>query len=504
MRASPGILRTFGLAWLVLSLLAGAWSFATPISAAPDEPAHFIKAASVVRGQFIGESTAQGHIVRVPQYVAYTNSQTCFAFKPDVSAECSPEVPGDSDALVDAITSAGLYNPVYYAIVGWPSLLFPDGSGIFAMRLVSAIAVSLFLALAFTLIASWRRPALPLIGFAVAVTPMVLFLGGTVNPNSLEVAATLAAFVGLLTIVREPRPDALAAHATIVAASAAIAANMRGLSLLWLAIALLVPFVLVGKRRIVELARSRPVQIAAGVTLLAAIGAAVWVFASNSLGANIDRPGEVTNAPGVGTPPLTGFFWTVSMTFHYWKGIVGVFGWLDTPAPEFVYFAWTVLGGGLAFLGLALLRGRQLVLIVVLIAAVLVLPPILQGAYITEGGIIWQGRYILPLFVCAVVALGAVLSDRLTDSARPRLVLLAAVLWGIAQLLSFATTLRRYAVGNTDGWSGLLSPDWQPPGGTILSLVTFGLVVSAAVLGWWWVSRDRRTEDAITAGSPTR
>ena len=482
-KPGSGVLRVFCLSWLLLSLLAGLWAISTPIGGAPDEPAHLIKAASVVRGQFLGTPGHQGEVVQVPKYVAHTPAQTCYAFRNDVTANCSPDVSGDPAQLVDAPTTAGLYNPVYYELVGWPSLFVHDSSGVYWMRIASGIVVSLFLACAVALISTWRRPTLPMLGLAIALTPMTLFLSGTVNPNSLEIAATLATFVGLLAVINEPDPDLLARRSIIVFVSAAIAANMRGLSLLWLAMAILAPFVLLGKKRIVELLRSRTVRLTVAGTALAAIGAGVWLLTTNSLGAGIDGSGAVT-VPGFGASPWSGFSNTLSATFGYAQGMVGNFGWLDTPAPLSVYFTWSVLAGGLLLMGFILLRGRALVLAAILTAALILLPAIVQGAYITKGGIIWQGRYILPIFVCATVAVGAGLAYRvrLTRAIKVRMLAVVLSIWGAAQFASYATALHRYAVGDNRSWRELLSPAWSPPGGIWLSLVAFALVLVLAII----------------------
>jgi hypothetical protein len=476
----------FGTAWLLLSLLAGAWTLATPIGAAPDEPAHLIKAASVARGEFIGERDRNGALtVQVPQYIAFTHAQTCYAFDEDVTADCMPPVPGDSNQLVDAPTTAGLYNPLYYLLTGWPSLIASDASGIYGMRLASGVLVGFMLALSFALVATWRRPVLPVIGLLTAVTPMVLFLSGTVNPNGLEVAATLTAFVAVLSVVREPDVGSLPLRASVVFVAAAVAANMRGLSLLWLAVAILAPLILLPSAHIMDLARRRAVQFAAGGTLVAVVAAGVWLLSSNSLGNSISADEPVTNAPAVGTSPFIGFVWTMSLTFHYAQGMVGIFGWLDTPAPPFVYFTWAVLAGGLIVLAAILARGRAFAFAGTLLGAVVLLPPILQGIYITEGGVIWQGRYILPLFVCLVVAVAVVLADRfeLHGTTLVRLLLVILPLWGVAQFQSFATALRRYAVGYSEGWIELLDPAWVPPGGIFPLLGAVAVVLLAASAG---------------------
>lgn len=489
-RGRPSFWCIFSVAWLLLSILAACWAIATPIGASPDEPAHLIKAAATVRGELLGVNSRDGQVMRVPEYIAFSKIQTCYAFKPNTSAKCMSPVPGDPDQLVLAPTTAGLYNPVYYALVGWPSLLSSDSSGIYWMRIVSGVMTSLMLALAFALLAVWRRPILPTLGLILAITPMVLFLNSSVNPNSLEIAATLTTFVGVLTVLKEPKPDRLAGHSLIVFVAAALAANMRGLSLLWLAVAILVPFTLVEWERITSLLKKSPVQLAIAGTAAAVIAAALWLATTNSLGVGLPTS-QASDGAGIHAPPITGFTWNLLSTFEYAQGMIGIFGWLDTPAPLLVYFIWSALAGGLLLAGFIMLRGRQLTFVGVLTAALLLLPPILQALYVTNGGIIWQGRYILPIFVCVVVAAASVISDQLhLDKPRAmRLVALVLALWLVAQFASFATALRRYAVGLDIGWAGLTHPQWSPPGGVLLSLSVFGLVLCATTLSLWFLLR---------------
>lgn len=476
-------LLAFGLAWAALSLLSALWALATPIGAAPDEPAHLVKAASVARGQLIGETGDYGQVVQVPQYIAFTHAQTCFAFDGSITADCMPAIDGDPAAIVDASTTAGLYNPLYYVITGWPSLIAQDDSGIYAMRIVSGIVSCAFLAVGFALLCGWRRPLFPILGYLGALTPMLLFLTGTVNPNTLEIAATLAAFIAVLTVVRDGGSPTWAVPA-IVLVSAAVAANMRGLSLLWLAIALLAPFAVARLTRIRELLRSRWVLAALGGTAVAVVLALVWLLSSNSLGAAIDADEPVTNAPGVGTSPILGFLWTLTSTFLYGKELVGFFGWLDTPAPDAVFFVWAVIIGAGLLAAVAVLRGRALALVIGLGAGVVVLPAVLAAVYITEGGVIWQGRYILPVFVCLMVAIGAGLGDAidLPPASERRIAWLVVVAWAAAQWVAFAWALKRYTSGLDAGWLELLSPQWSPPGGVVLLLAVEAAVLLAAGL----------------------
>lgn len=479
-----GTATRFAAIWASLFALMGLWAIATPIGAAPDEPAHLIKAASVVRGEFIGERGSAGEVVDVPNYIAYTHAQTCYAFEENVTADCIPEVPGDPETTVEASTTAGLYNPLYYLFVGWPSLLIGDSSGIFAMRLVSAALVSLTFAAAAMIVMSWRRGAFMALGMLTAVTPMVLFLGGTVNPNALEIGATLLAFVGVMSIVRNPTAEKIWPLATAVAIASAVAANMRGLSLLWLAIALMAPLLALRPGDLRVLLARRSIQVMVAAIMVGALLAAVWLLSTNSLTAAVDDPGPVTNAPGVGTPAIFGFVWTLFATAEYTQGVIGIFGWLDTPAPLFVYAVWAALFAVLVIGSFVMGRGRALAPAAILLGAVLLLPPTLQGIYITDGGVIWQGRYILPLVVCLVVASALVLDESVSLGRAPssRMLLISLAAWTIAQFQSFATALRRYATGLDEGWLSLLSPEWEPPGSIAVLLVLFALVLLANVV----------------------
>ena len=487
MRNSPlaAFWRRAGIAWAFLALLGAAWAIATPIGGSPDEPAHLIKAASVARGQIVGASTKGGTRVTVPEYIAYSQTQSCFAFHSTITPRCAPADSKPSTALVSAVTSAGLYNPTFYTLVGWTSLLFSGETAIYSMRIVSDLLASLFLGLVFGMIALWRRPILPLIGFAAAVTPMVIFLDGAVNPNSLEITATLATFVGVLSIVREPANNWLVLRASIVFVAASVAANMRGLSLIWVAVALLTPLLLVPRATIAELLRARVIRLAIVGIAAASVAAAAWEVGTNSLGVGQSGSAVGGGAPGIGTSHLAGFAWNLGSTFCYAQQVVGVFGWLDTAAPAAVYFAWSMLAGGIIVAGIVVLRGRPLRFAVVLIALVVLLPPVLQGYYITTGGIIWQGRYILPVFVCVTVGIATVLSGfaTFTRFVERRLVIVVLAGWAVAQYLAFATTLKRYAVGSETGWLAILHPVWSPPGGLDTSLIVFALLLSIAAVG---------------------
>ncbi len=484
--------RIFLVAWVLFSALSAAWSVSTPIGAAPDEPAHLIKAASVARGEFIGESSnsPDGQKVTVPAYIAYTPAQTCYARNEQVTANCSAPLTGDQGKIVSSATTAGLYNPIYYVLVGWPSLLFHDDTGVYAMRIASGVLASLFLALTVMMLSTWRRRTIPMLGFAVAVTPMLFFMNGVLNPNSLETTATFAAFTGVLSIVTQKTDSLLVERIIFVTMSAALAVNARSISPLWVAFALLVPFVLARWDDIRNLARRRVVRVAVALIVLAAAAAVVWIVFSTVAGAaRVVQSTPVQQESGIGSSPLRGFEQIFIGTFDYGQGMIGVFGWLDTTAPPVVFFTWSAFIGALLAVAIIALRGRARAFSLTLLVALLLLPPIVQAVYINSGGIVWQGRYGLPLFVCTVLGIATVISKRFpdfpADFAR-RLVAVTVVAWFLSEAYSAAFALKRYSVGAFgvgSPWSKVISaPLWSPPGGTVLSLGLVILTVAAVAM----------------------
>ena len=58
---APWSWRIWGVSFALLSALLGAWVVATPLFGQPDEPAHYLKASSLVRGQLLGDVDPQPH-----------------------------------------------------------------------------------------------------------------------------------------------------------------------------------------------------------------------------------------------------------------------------------------------------------------------------------------------------------------------------------------------------------------------------------------------------------
>jgi len=156
---------TFACWWLLFSALGVLWALATPIGASPDSPSQVARAASVVRGQWVGPAVPGptsnvSTSVRVPQTYAFSGAIVhCYMFKENVSAACASP-PEQSSRTVMATTHVGRYLPAYYLAVGWPSLITTSVTGVYLMQAASAVLCAMFLALAVATARQWSRSAL--------------------------------------------------------------------------------------------------------------------------------------------------------------------------------------------------------------------------------------------------------------------------------------------------------------------------------------------------------
>lgn len=490
-RGLPRPLPTFGLLTALFFLLFGLWSAATPLMGSPDEPAHTIKAAAVVRGQIlVEEGTSFGHgvHVRVPNYIASLHAQSCYKFNRAQAADCTAPIYADDTFTNIAVTSAGSYNPMYYFVVGLPSLLLSGAPALYAMRLVSALLCAAFFAAGFTALTELRRPKYPVLVAALTMTPMILFLGGGINPNSLEIAATMAAFSGFVVILDNWRDTkrVVPALATVAASTVALA-NARQISLIWLLCALVVGVCSFKFRRTVTVFRDRRVLTAVGLAVPGALLGLVWMYLAANGPANVGVAPEGIANPHPDAPLYRGFMIMLDRTYDFFPQYIGIMGWLDTPAPELVTLVW----GGLMIAGLVIpfcVRPlRNWTGYWVALAMLYLVPALLQTALWRGMGFIWQGRYTLPLVVVLFVCVGLGLRKLRFPDGSLALHVSRIMFWLIVfcHTLTFAYVLRRYVVGISEiaNWQTLFSsPDWQPPFGWLPLTIAYLLVTALAML----------------------
>ena len=187
---------------------------------------------------------------------------------------------------------------------------------------------------------------------------------------------------------------------------------------------------------------------------------------------------------------------TVGAGFERYREMVGLFGWLDTPAPWLTYLVWASGVGFLFFLAVTWANRRQVAALLGLLLATFVVPVTLESLGLPDvGGLFWQGRYTLPLAVGIPIAsaLALATSGRGKDLAhRNRLMLGTGLALITAHVLAFAQNLRRYTVGYNGPIQYWKSPRWSPPVSPLLITIAYAVAISAFVAWTLGVSRLRR------------
>jgi hypothetical protein len=467
---------------------------ASPLSSGADEPSHVIRAASLAEGELLG-SPASGDPreprleVAVPGALGSLPEPACYAGRPAVPAACAQPVastplPGGEVALA---TTSGRHPPAYYALVGIPYLLdLPPTVANYAPRVVSALASAAFLTVALRLAARAPAPAPAVLGVLVAVPPMALHLTGVVNPNGLEVTAGICLWVALLVLARAPLDPGRPLPRGPLAAAGVAGVTMtltRPVSALWLGIAVVTALAVARREVLRAVLHDRVAWAWAAVGAAAAAASVAWLLL-------------VGNPLLEGGRPLAGQLGlvdalrlTLSRTWLNVREMIGVLGWLDTGLPPSLYGVWLGVAA-LLLLGAVLTRRWWPVTVLACLAwAVVVVPAVLGALRYNELGVIWQGRYTLPLAVGVPILAGLLLGEAGPGVRRvaPWLTAGSALALAAGQVVAFAVTLRRYVVGVDGPLDFLGAPGWSPPLAPAVLLLAFAL--SQALLLTWLAQR---------------
>ncbi|WP_345763832.1 DUF2142 domain-containing protein [Diaminobutyricibacter sp. McL0608] len=490
---------TFWIPFAFVAVLACLWALASPLFSVPDENAHATKAIAQVRGELVGAAEAGKKylVVDLPPGYHYNHSAMCYLFVPTKSAHCAARF-GDGTGTAYFENWVGAYNPIYYYLVGWPSLLTDNGSvGVYAMRIASALLGALLLAWAFqAALSSIRARWLPF-GLLLVTGPMVLYLLGSVNPNGVEIAAAAALWASLLRLL-ERHDDRLEAVWSslptwylwlIVTVSSILLANARSVGPLWLVVVVGACVAITGLRAAKAFFTRGRNYLWIGAIAVGTLFAGVWTLATNGAGAQAGT----ADAPLVGKGFFSGFAAMIRFTPGFLQQQLGVFGWLDTPLPWILYAAISIAIGVLVLLALTGTNRHSAIVIVSALAASILIPAIVQALTISRTGLIWQGRYGLFLFL-AIPLLAAWM---LSTPAGARVAFLSVrVTWiglalaGAFSIVAFFAVMRRYVTGFGEGIGAMFHPDWQPPLGWEVLLGLYILAVAGFVL--WLGFRARR------------
>jgi len=397
---------------------------------------------------------------------------SCFAFQPDVPASCAPEIKGDQGSQTLVESHVERYNPLYYAIVGLPSLLPLSEWTLVGMRLMSALLNALLIACGVRVLAGLRRPSLPTLGFLAALTPMTMFIGGSITPQGPEIFGAATATVTLLAMFFQPDRALLRERLWILAVSVLFFVMARGLSPVYLAL-ILAGTILVAPRvgAVVEVLKERSSWVPVLVCVVLTGGAGLYTLFSGSLALGVVFPDPALTAREVVVQMLRS-------TDYYLEQVLGTFGWGDTHLPMWVL----QFIGGVAFtvglLGMASGRWRQRVVVVIALLLAILVPIGVQLMSFRESGMVWQGKYVLPLAMLVPLMCGFIAAEP-QQRKRPQAAILGmgAAAVAFAQIVSVAVNIHRYANGANGPWLAVIDDPWTP-------LVPVFVVMAAEVLAW--------------------
>jgi Predicted membrane protein (DUF2142) len=496
-RRHLGFLPVWAASTAVFFLLSLVYSLATPVPSGPDEPAQMVKAASVAHGQLLGKHPADFPpttvLATVPGTVAhlYDPSSGCNYADPRQPTGCAPAVLVAPGPQVTS-TYVGRYPPLYYAVVGLPSLFPSHPLSLRAMRAMSCLLDAAFLGLAFAVVARWSRSRWIACGVGLAVTPMALYLGSVVNPSGLEVAAVVAAWVSAVVLVtqwsRNP-PTGLVVAFTVAALTATWT---RPLSAAWIVI-LLATTAALWPREARHLLRHRSARLAGGVLAAGIVAAGVYVALAHALAQEV-----FLLPPGTTTRQAVGYIWR---DLGIWaQQLVAAYGSPNVPSPHTAVVLWGAGVGVLAVVALITARRWQAALFVLfVVGALMVIPFVASYAKWRTNGLIWQGRYELPLAAGIPILAAALLTRRRSC---PTWVLTAVALVAtLGQAAAFYQLLRRYTVGlAVQNPFRDVANGWHPPLGAVTTAVLGAALILC--LGAGLTAIGRRSGSAPLTAPP--
>jgi hypothetical protein len=466
----------FRVRWVVLGLLLIeiGWVLAVPPFRGVDEWDHAYRASAVAHGQWVpppAEATrGTGAIVHAEPDIVSAARAECERLEYTGDAECVGTRVADH---VEIASGAGRYHPLFYAVVGAPTLVLDGTAALYAMRLVALLLCLAMLAAAFGAVRAWDEP-MRAVTVVCGLTPMVLYSTSIVAPNGLEMASGLALWAALGALAR-PEGRVETRHVVTAVVAAALLLTLRSLGPLWallvIGTALIAWPTLSG--RIWGLLRS--VQGVLFTLILAAVaaGSMTWIALQDSL--------VIGRVPAGDPLPLGEKLEVAALRIPQWilQGI-GAFPYRAQPAPTVTYVVFLVLICGAV--GVTVRRGdrRTRIATTLVLGLSLLVPLSITVATLDDYGTSWQGRYVLPYLLGLSVLVGVPLARRLQGRARLAALVAVVPMLAVAHAAAVAGVLARERKDSpqsgTDAWS------LMPPTALLVFVVVAGVAVALVPL----------------------
>lgn len=500
----------FWASFAVFGALGSLWALSVPPMGGPDEPAHVVKAAAVARGEWnttvvwrdaVAGMRVPTTRVRVPEnygLLVLDDQVACWGGQRDLRVQCAPDLPTRAGPMIRSTTYVGTYQPTYYLLVGWPSLVWPPDPGLTVMRLAGVAVVAALVASAVTSTAAGGG-LLGVAGVLLAVPPAMLFLAGVVNPNAAEVAAAAALWSGLALLLADPRADRRVVARTAVAAVVLVA--LRPLSPAFaLVIGAVVALLLADREGAAVLRRRRSVRLAATVVAAIAALTVAHVVLTGAVGSVITTESGLSRADAASEAVRAVPAWTVDQV-----GLLSWMGFNELHVPGPVVRAWLGAVGALVVAALVVATTRVRIGLVVLVAGVAAFPVVARA---WNPDVAYQGRYVMPLAVGVPILAGFVVDRRAVGSGRVRALVLGLVASaaGAVHLVAHQALMSRnlhgfpariFAPRRDVYWEGPFTPDLLFVGALVSSAALTALGVGLAL------GRPRMNGAATSSSGPT-
>lgn len=459
----------------------GAWAFASPVGASPDDDFHL---ASIwcAGGERPG-LCAPGDTPSERRVDSSLVQAACFADDPKISASCQTDLglfePTTSTVSTDRGSFANNYPPIYYTVMNWFASPNIEVSAL-VMRFVN-IAFFVVSGIALWLLLPMTKRRTLLLMWAVTTVPLGLSLIASNNPSSWAITgvptAWFALYGFLLTTGWGKRRIALG---VLFAVEAFLASGARADAAIYTVIGSLAAIALTLKS-----SRSYLVSLILPAAL-AIVSALFFVFSGQSAVASEGLSSGETSAILDQHPrtPVGVLAVNLAQLPFLWVGAFGSWGlgWLDTEMPAIVWASGAGVFIAILFFALGKVSRRRLLVAAGVGVLTALIPLYVLERSLSHVGEQVQPRYILPLMIlCAGVLL---LSFDLVDVSLTRAQgLLAAAALSAGGAMALFVNIKRYVAGiNTS--SGInLDADTQWWWHASLSPMTVFVIGSLALAG---------------------
>ena len=436
----------------VLLPLVLSWSLSNPMFAAPDEPAHLLRAQGFSQFDFSSPYQTDG----IPR-----TEIDCLRFNADVTADCMNLV--WEEPWNELGTSTDGYPPLLHAIAAIPNAMFDGLFATYATRIWLAI-VNVAL-LSWAAVISLRCGTWVLTGLMLGITPTVVFTMGTVNPSGLSAAGAALLVTGIASRDRGHRDSRKRLAPIWIGAAILILTRRDGA--LWAALIAAVAFLPhVSPRQLVQrLVSSSKTRRAGVIAIPVVIASSFWVVPW--VARFVDRRATAERST-----------WQAIRALRiYLDHLMGTFGWLDSTMGIEAFLISIAAAGFFVILAVSSAQRQHRWSIVMSLMSLVIVPV----AFGTIRYPYFQGRYLIPMWIAVMVLAGHSLQssreslDKL--GIRPRTVLL---LWLGVHVWSIVNNLKRYATGRNGSWDLFNSDVWHPP--MMSNFVTVALFAVATAL----------------------